>query len=228
MVKGHSTLWNQRRLARGFWKSPSICCIRSNPIARSSRFFRSAVDLGFPPSTTRRLLKTMMSRRLVQQDAHEALSSRAGTFLSGIRREGRVGHQENCLSGHGTAARLTGENTILHEFRDGKRVCMEKVESKQVLRDTMRSEISFPPMRRRRQGAARASSRPMRSREYLDSAKRAGRADFAHDHRSQKLSAELSRIKRKGFAFSCGERVMDGLCAISAPIFDMKAGFPIA
>jgi DNA-binding IclR family transcriptional regulator len=38
----------------------------------------------------------------------------------------------------------------------------------------------------------------------------------------KKLIAELSKIRRKGFAFSCGERVMDGLCAIRAPIFDAE------
>ena len=30
---------------------------------------------------------------------------------------------------------VTGENTALHELRNGKRVCIEKVESKEVLRD---------------------------------------------------------------------------------------------
>ena len=36
----------------------------------------------------------------------------------------------------------------------------------------------------------------------------------------KKLLSELARVKKRGVAFSCGERVMDGLCAISAPIFD--------
>jgi len=36
----------------------------------------------------------------------------------------------------------------------------------------------------------------------------------------KKLLSELARVKKRGVAFSCGERVMDGLCAISAPMFD--------
>jgi DNA-binding IclR family transcriptional regulator len=39
----------------------------------------------------------------------------------------------------------------------------------------------------------------------------------------KKLAAELARVRKRGVAFSCGERVMDGLCAISAPIFDSDA-----
>src|SRR6185503_13266369 len=42
----------------------------------------------------------------------------------------------------------------------------------------------------------------------------------------KKLSSELARVKKRGFAFSCGERVMDGLCAISAPIFDSDGRVP--
>lgn len=43
---------------------------------------------------------------------------------------------------------------------------------------------------------------------------------------SKKLAAELARIKKRGVAFSCGERVMDGLCAISAPVFDSDGRVP--
>ena len=40
----------------------------------------------------------------------------------------------------------------------------------------------------------------------------------------KKLWLELARVKKRGVAFSCGERVIDGLCAISAPIFDSDGG----
>lgn len=39
---------------------------------------------------------------------------------------------------------LTGENVILHELRDCKRVCMEKVARKEVLRDSLRVGDQFP------------------------------------------------------------------------------------
>jgi len=38
---------------------------------------------------------------------------------------------------------VTGENAV-HELRDGKRVCIEKVESKKVLRDTILIGDQFP------------------------------------------------------------------------------------
>jgi DNA-binding IclR family transcriptional regulator len=34
------------------------------------------------------------------------------------------------------------------------------------------------------------------------------------------LRKQLKMIRKEGFAFSSGERVLDGLCAISAPIWD--------
>jgi DNA-binding IclR family transcriptional regulator len=115
---------------------------------------------------------------------------------------------------------LTGENTTLHELRDGKRVCVEKVESKQVLRDTILIGDQFP-------AHCGASGKVLLAHlptdtvaEYLDSAKPLAALTARTISDPQKLSAELNRIKRRGFAFSCGERVMDGLCAISAPIFD--------
>lgn len=41
----------------------------------------------------------------------------------------------------------------------------------------------------------------------------------------KKLAADLARTKRQGYSYSCGERVMDGLCA-SAPIFDSEGRAP--
>lgn len=38
----------------------------------------------------------------------------------------------------------TGENAALHELRDGKRVCIEKIESKEVLRDNILIGDQFP------------------------------------------------------------------------------------
>jgi len=57
--------------------------------------------LKFPPSTTRRILKVLMARRLIQQDAVTKLY-RLGPgvfYLAAIA--GWVGYQKNCLAGHG-------------------------------------------------------------------------------------------------------------------------------
>ena len=115
---------------------------------------------------------------------------------------------------------LTGENTTLHELRDGKRVCVEKVESKQVLRDTILIGDQFPA-HCGASGKVLLAYLPVEAiKGYLSSAKPLAALTSRTITDPQKLSVELARIKRRGFAFSCGERVMDGLCAISAPIFD--------
>jgi DNA-binding IclR family transcriptional regulator len=101
--------------------------------------FQISRNLGFPPSTTRRLLKVMMSRRLIQQDAASKLY-RLGPglfYLASVAREG-LEIRKVALPLMERLRDITGENAVLHELRDGKRVCIEKVESKEVLRDSLR------------------------------------------------------------------------------------------
>jgi len=57
-------------------------------------------------------------------------------------------------------------------------------------------------------------------KKYLNSPKPLTRLTPRTITDPKKLLSELARVKKRGVAFSCGERVMDGLCAISAPIFD--------
>lgn len=191
------------------------------PDSPEQSLFQISHRLRFPPSTTRRLLKAMMSRRLVQQDSFTKLY-RLGPgvfYLASVAKEG-LDIRRIALPVMERLRDVTGENTTLHELRDGKRVCVEKVESRQVLRDTVLIGDQFP-------GHCGASGKVLLAylpaeeiKGYLSSAKPLTALTSRTITDPQKLSAELTRIKRRGFAFSCGERVMDGLCAISAPIFD--------
>ena len=189
--------------------------------------FEISRNLGFPPSTARRLLKVMMSRRLIQQDGTTKLYPLGpGLFyLAAVAREGL----EITSIAYPIMERLrdlTGENAVLHELRDGKRVCIERVESKEVLRDTLRVGDQFP-------AHAGASGKVLLA--YLPLAELGRYLKASHGLEAltprtiaepKKLAAELVRVKKRGFAFSCGERVMDGLCAISAPIFDSEDRVP--
>jgi DNA-binding IclR family transcriptional regulator len=184
-------------------------------------------SLRFPPSTARRLLKVMITRRLIQQDAATRLY-RLGPglfYLASVAREG-LEIRKIALPFMERLRDLTGENAVLHELRDGKRVCIEKVESKEVLRDSLRVGDQFP-------AHAGASGKVLlaylpneRLRDYV----KYGHALEAFTPRTitdrKKLALDLARIRRQGFAYSCGERVMDGLCAISAPIFDSEGRVP--
>jgi len=114
----------------------------------------------------------------------------------------------------------TGENTALHELRDGKRICVEKVESKEVLRDTILVGDQFPAHAGATGKTLLAHLPEGELRAYLGSAKTLARLTPRTITDPKKLVLELARIKKRGVAFSCGERVIDGLCAISAPIFD--------
>ena len=191
------------------------------PDSPEQSLFQISRRLRFPPSTTRRLLKAMMSRRLVQQDPITKLY-RLGPgvfYLASVAKEG-LDVRRIALPVMEKLRDLTGENTTLHELRDGKRVCVEKVESKQVLRDTILIGDQFPA-HCGASGKVLLAYLPVEEiKGYLSSAKPLAALTSRTITDPQKLSVELARIKRRGFAFSCGERVMDGLCAISAPIFD--------
>lgn len=191
------------------------------PDAPEQSLFQISRRLRFPPSTTRRLLKAMMSRRLVQQDPITKLY-RLGPgvfYLASVAKEG-LDVRRIALPVMERLRDLTGENTTLHELRDGKRVCVEKVESKQVLRDTILIGDQFPAHCGASGKVLLAHVSPQELKAYFDSTKPLAALTTRTITDPRKLSAELGRIKRRGFAFSCGERVMDGLCAISAPIFD--------
>jgi DNA-binding IclR family transcriptional regulator len=191
------------------------------PDAPEQSLFQLSRRLRFPPSTARRLLKAMMARRLVQQDPVTKLY-RLGPgvfYLASVARDG-LDIRKIALPVMERLRDVTGENTSLHELRDGKRVCVEKAESKQVLRDTILIGDQFPAHCGASGKVLLAHVSLEELKAYLDSAKPLTALTARTITDPQKLSAELGRIKRRGFAFSCGERVMDGLCAISAPIFD--------
>jgi len=191
------------------------------PDAPEQSLFQISRGLRFPPSTTRRLLKTMMSRRLVQQDPMTKLY-RLGPgvfYLASVAKEG-LDARRIALPVMERLRDATGENTTLHELRDGKRVCVEKVESTQVLRDTVLIGDQFPAHCGASGKVLLAHLPAEEIKKYLTSTKPLVALTARTITDPQKLSAELGRIRRRGFAFSCGERVMDGLCAISAPIFD--------
>ena len=189
--------------------------------------FQISRNLGFPPSTTRRLLKVLMSRRLIQQDAATKLY-RLGPglfYLAAVAREGlEIG--KIALPLMERLRDVTGENAVLHELRDGKRVCIEKVESKEVLRDSLRVGDQFPAHAGASGKVLLACLPPEELKNYL----KAGQGLKALTPRTitdpKKLAADLLRTRRQGFAYSRGERVMDGLCAISAPIFDSEGRAP--
>lgn len=177
--------------------------------------------LHLPPSTARRLLKGLDSRDLIQQDPITQLY-RLGSgilFLASVVQNG-LDIRRVALPVMERLRDSTGENTSLHEFREGKRICIEKMESKEVLRDTILIGDQFPAHCGASGKVLLAYLKGEELKKYLQS-----RPLQALTPRTitdpKKLLAELGKIRRKGFAFSSGERVADGLCAISAPIFDL-------
>lgn len=180
--------------------------------------------LHLPPSTARRLLKVMASRGLIQQDPITKLY-RLGSgvlLLASIAQHG-LEIRRIALPVMEKLRDAAGENVTLNELREGKRICIEKVESKEIVRDTILVGDRFPA----HCGASGKAMLAYESAEELEHYCRSKPLEALTPRTitdPRKLMAELARVRKNGFAFSCGERVMDGLCAISAPIFDHKEG----
>jgi len=183
--------------------------------------FEISRKLRFPPSTTRRLMKVMMRHRLMQQDPITKLY-RLGpglSYLASVAKEG-LNIRRVALPVMEHLRDVSGENAALHELRDGKRVCIEKAESREVLRDTILVGDQFPAHAGATGKVLLAHLPTEELQSYLGSAKSLAQLTPRTITDPKKLLLELARVKKRGVAFSCGERVMDGLCAISAPIFD--------
>lgn len=180
------------------------------PDSPEQSLFQISRRLRFPPSTTRRLLKAMMSRRLVQQDPITKLY-RLGPgvfYLASVAKEG-LDVRRIALPVMERLRGVTGENTTLHELRDGKRVCVEKVESKQVLRDTVLIGDQFPAHCGASGKVLLAYLPAEEMKEYLNSAKPLAALTSRTITDPQKLSAELTRIKKKRFCVQL-RRTSDG------------------
>ena len=108
------------------------------PDSPEQSLFQISHRLRFPPpSTTRRLLKAMMSRRLVQQDSITKLYRLGPEVLSRIRRQRRSGHKKNRPPVMERLRDVTGENTTLHELRMASGCASRRSRARQVLRDTV-------------------------------------------------------------------------------------------
>ena len=169
------------------------------PDSPEQSLFQISRRLRFPPSTTRRLLKTMMSRRLVQQDPITKLY-RLGPgvfYLASVAKEG-LDVRRIALPVMEKLRDLTGENTTLHELRDGKRVCIEKVESKQVLRDTILIGDQFPAHCGASGKVLLAYLPAEELKGYFDSTHPLRGSDFAHYYRSPETICGAAEDKKTG------------------------------
>jgi IclR family transcriptional regulator, acetate operon repressor len=169
----------------------------------------------------------MISRRLIQQDAATKLY-RLGPglfYLAAVAREG-LEIRKIALPLMERLRDLTGENAILHELRDCPRVCLEKSRAGKCCEIPCGWAISFRRTRVRAARSLLAYLPPPELKEFLKSTHGLKALTPRTITDPKKIAADLARTKRQGYPYSCGERVMDGLCAISAPIFDSEGRAP--
>jgi DNA-binding IclR family transcriptional regulator len=178
--------------------------------------------LQFPASTTRRILKVLATGRLIEQDPNSS-RYRLGPgihYLSSIS-QNSLDIRRVALPAMERLRNLSGESVTLYELRGRTRVCIEKVDSQEVVREIILVGNQFP-------AHCGASGKVLLA--YLDEQ---SLLDFFRGGPLEALTPktitdprllrkELKRIKSQGYALSTGERVLDGLCAISSPVWDHR------
>ena len=178
-----------------------------------------SAHLSFSPATVQRLLTALKKYAFVDQDPHTrryCLGKVYFSFLHTLKSSHSVNHL--ALPRMKALASLTQETVHLNVIDGMERICIESIESMQLLKASM-------PIGSRSPLFAGASSKcllaysPSKFRDsYLKQAKM---TPLTHNTITDKKSLlqELSQIKLQGYAISLGER-NPGLGSLSAPIFD--------
>lgn len=172
-----------------------------------------ATALALPKSTVVRLLHTLKAHRFIEQN-EQTQQYRLGfkLFELGSLYAQQMDLRKEALPMMQRLQLETGETVSLNILDDYERICIEKVESRQDIRNFVkvgsRSALCFG-----------ASGRMLLS--YLPQVEQ----HFVMDKEGlspvekQQLNEQITRIVAAGYALSKGERI-SGLLSIAAPIFD--------
>jgi DNA-binding IclR family transcriptional regulator len=176
--------------------------------------------LRFPASTAHRLLKVLASRDLIEQDS-ATLFYRLGPgilYLASIT-QNSLDVRKLAMSVMQDLRDSSGESVTLHELRGRTRVCIEKVDTTEVVREVILVGSQLPLHCGASGKVLLAHMEEHELKQYLSRGPLEALTPRTITDPNA-LCKELKVIRKDGFALSSGERVMDGLCAISAPIWD--------
>ncbi len=176
--------------------------------------------LRFPPSTVHRLLKVLASKDLIEQDSiTRAYRLGAGILYLASITQNSLDVRRLALPVMERLRDSSGESVTLHELRGRMRVCIEKVDTTEVVRGVILVGSQLPLHCGASGKVLLAHMEEHELKQYLSE----GPLEVFTRRTitdPNALRKQLKMIRKDGLAFSSGERVMDGLCAISAPIRD--------
>lgn len=170
-------------------------------------------------STVHRILTTMQQYHLIEQDKDTGkykLGYKLIT-LGGIALEG-IDIRKKALKEMKWLVEQSGETSNLYVIRDGKRICVEQVPGKQMIKRYAGIGDTYPLYC----GAAGKLLLAYFSQEQLEEYLQKNTLEPLTPYSivdEQQLREEMRRIKEQGYATSANEREM-GAASVAAPIFN--------
>jgi len=178
-------------------------------------------ELGFSPATVQRILQTLKGYDFIRQDTETRryyMGNIYYRFLETLTHTQTItGTGRNFLE---ALARETKETVHLNIIEGALRICIDTIESPKVLKAVMPIGNQSPLYAGASARCLLAFSSPEFREDYFKTTHLTPLTGSTIVDK-KKLTQELDRIKKQGFAVSLGERT-PGLGSISAPVFDYK------
>lgn len=172
-----------------------------------------SAKLALPKSTVVRLLHTLKSQRFIEQDADTQRYKLGFKVLElGNAYASNLDLRQVALPIMKALNEETLETVSLNVVDRYDRVCIEKVESNQQIRNFVKVGARSPL-------CYGASGKVLLSHLSKEEQKMVTQQEGLDEIQQKKLSSHIQQIVKDGYALSDSERI-EGLLSISAPIFD--------
>jgi IclR family acetate operon transcriptional repressor len=170
---------------------------------------------GVDKSTTQRLLVFLVERGLLTKDElTKQYKPGPGAFAMAAAISARSDIRALVAPRLGPLRDLSGETISMHLAVGGRRVCVDGVESEEIIRRVIPLGESLP-LYQGPSGKAILAYLPQSEVEALFDAGKLGKAE------RQRIERDLVRIREQGYLLTEGDRSI-GVRAVSAPIFGVR------
>lgn len=162
-------------------------------------------------STVHRLLQALLLRGLVAQDPHKrqyTLGYRVLALAQAVPGEATLRHI--CRPHMAWLQSVTGETIALYVVAGDVRLCLDEIESPQMLRMSAGIGRCFP-LHRGAASKALLAAEPAESATWRRAVARLSPAELAA------LESDLAQVRQRGYAESAGETV-HGAASVAAPV----------
>jgi IclR family transcriptional regulator, KDG regulon repressor len=201
-------------------KALDILCVFDLEIEEQSAQ-QIAATMGFPLSSTYKYLEVLLRKDFLEKN-NESKKYRLGRSLLQMSNYCIAGKQLSgvALDEMRQLTKSVGETTMLTVVKGNEAMCLEKVESRQLIKVGMKRGATRPLHAGGTSKMLLAHQKKSFINKYLDQVPLTAITDETIVGRSE-LMRDLEMIRKSGFAYSDSE-VEQGVLSVGAPIFDRK------